>query len=99
MKLGTYLAHAEKQLNTAGISSARLDVLIMLEDALHKDRAWILAHPEQEVNKVMISRLNRKVARRAGHTPLAYIRGHSEFYGRSFKVNRYLRGLHRRGQT
>jgi|SRR5579862_4721820 len=90
MTVGKFLKSAEAQLKAAGISSARLDVLIMLEDSLRKDRAWVLAHPEHELNKVQARRLARKIERRATHVPLAYIRGHSEFYGRQFRVNRHV---------
>lgn len=90
MIVGEFLAQAEKQLQSAGISSARLDVLILLEDMLHKDRAWILAHPETELSSISSGRLMRKLERRIKHVPLAYIRGHTEFYGRSFKVNRHV---------
>jgi len=90
MTLGHLLKRSEDELKRAGISSARLDVLIMLEDALHKDRSWILAHPEHELTSLQAGRLWRKVERRVRHVPLAYIRGHSEFYGRTFRVNRHV---------
>ena len=90
MLLGTALAQGERKLASAGISSARLDALILLEDMLHKDRAWVLAHPEYKLSSVQAKRLERKVERRASHVPLAYIRGHTEFYGRHFKVNRHV---------
>lgn len=90
MRLKSLLAHGQKKLEDAGISSARLDVLILLEDMLHRDRSWILAHPEHELNNLQVRRLLRKAERRAGHVPLAYIRGHTEFYGRNFKVNRHV---------
>jgi release factor glutamine methyltransferase len=90
MRVGELLKRSEQELKRAGISSARLDVLILLEDALHKDRGWILAHLETPVSGITAGRLRRKVERRAKHTPLAYIRGHSEFYGRRFRVNRHV---------
>lgn len=90
IKLGDLLKTSEAKLSLAGISSARLDVLILLEDMLHKDRSWILAHPEFLVKDAQSRRLARKLQRRAGHVPLAYIRGHSEFYDRRFKVNRHV---------
>jgi len=90
MTVGQFLSRSEYRLKTAGIGSARLDVLILLEDILHKERAWILAHPEYGLSPAQLRRLNRRLERRATHVPLAYIRGHSEFYGRRFKVNRHV---------
>jgi release factor glutamine methyltransferase len=90
MRLDRFLKTSQESLKTAGISSARLDVLILLEDTLHKDRSWLLAHPELELNQLQTKRLEHKLARRARHVPLSYIRGHSEFYGRRFKLNRHV---------
>src|SRR6266404_864 len=90
MTLGTYLSLSEAKLKQAGISSARLDVLILLEDSLHKDRAWLLAHPEHDLSTELINKLQSKLSRRAAHVPLSYIRGHTEFYGRRFKLNRHV---------
>ncbi len=90
MRLNSALEHGQKKLADAGISSARLDALIMLEDMLHKDRAWILAHPEHQISAAQFRSLDRKLDRRQKHVPLAYIRGFTEFYGRQFKVNRHV---------
>ena len=79
---------ATKKLEFAGIGSARLDTLILLEDALHKDRSWLLAHPETELTDFQQKRLEKQIKRRARHEPLAYIRGFTEFYGRRFMVNK-----------
>ena len=66
------------------ITTARLDTLILLEDATGKDRGWLLAHPEFELTLQQELLLKKQIERRANHEPLAYIRGKSEFYGREF---------------
>lgn len=87
MNISAYLDSATAQLRTAGIESARLDVLILLEAALDKDRSWILAHPEHEIDTAQLSGLEFSIARRLRHEPIAYILGTAEFYGRTFLVN------------
>ncbi len=88
MSLDKWLRQATKTLKEAGIGSARLDCLILLEDELGRDRAWILAHEEEPIKAEQIRRLDKKLIRRANNEPLAYIRGFTEFYGRKFKVNK-----------
>lgn len=87
MVIGQFLDHATRVLATAGIASARLDTLILLEDACHKDRSWLLAHTEQALTAPQLGRLNAWLLRRAKREPLAYIRGKSEFYGHHFLVS------------
>ena len=88
MKIEGWLKDATEKLRTIGIGSARLDSLILLEDELGRDRAWLLAHPETILQGSTLKKLNKKLARRVKHEPLAYIRGFTEFYGRKFKVNK-----------
>lgn len=90
MTVQNFLFTATKQLNKAGIGTAELDILILLEDELGLDRAYLLANPELPIKKTQLKRLQNRVARRIKHEPLAYIRGFSEFYGRKFKVNKYV---------
>ena len=90
MTVEKWLKHGTDKLNRAGIGSARLDSLILLEDALHRDRAWLLANPEAEVSVTNLKKLERRLAKRAKHEPIAYIRGFTEFYGRKFKINRHV---------
>lgn len=80
-----WLSFAEQKLKD--IPTARLDALVLLEDALQKDRSYILAHREQELDADLLRKLNQRIERRAKHEPLAYIRGKSEFYGREFLVS------------
>jgi len=82
-----WLKAAQQKLAAANIATARLDALVLLEDETGKDRSWLLAHPEYELPTSVINALNNKVAQRVLHTPLAYIRGKTEFYGREFLVS------------
>lgn len=82
-----WLRKATGRLNAAGISTARLDSLVLLEDALGKNRSWILAHADEHFDALIASRLNDQLERRLLHEPLAYIRGRTEFYGREFAVS------------
>lgn len=86
MKVTDWLKSAEKRLRQAGIGTARLDALVLLEDASQHDRAWLLAHPEYELKATQIASLKNLLKRRAQHEPLAYLRGKTEFYGREFLV-------------
>lgn len=84
---GTLLNNTAERLAKAGIVSARLDALILLEDTSGKDRAWILAHPEHQLSAPKLTELEAMTKKRESRIPLAYIRGHQEFYGRNFKVS------------
>lgn len=87
-KVEHWLRWAADRLEQAGVGSARLDCLILLEDLLLKDRSWLLAHPEHSLTPAMVKKLEEQIVRRADHEPLAYIRGFTEFYGRRFIVNK-----------
>lgn len=77
-------------LETAGIETARLDCLVLLEDITGKNRAHILAHPEIVLNPSQKKAFDRQLAARVQHLPLAYIRGKAHFYGREFTVDKHV---------
>jgi len=87
MYVEEWLRKTEQQLNAAGIGTSRLDALVLLEDAVGRDRAYLLAHPEMEIPESTINVLKKQLERRVRHEPLAYVRGKTEFYGREFKVS------------
>jgi len=89
MTIGEWLKQAQAALEGAKILTARLDCLVLLADELAKDKSWLLSHPEYKLQGSILENLNTKIAQRATHTPLAYIRGHAEFYGREFVVNKH----------
>lgn len=90
MKIKTWLDKQVKRLDNAGIGTARLDCLVLLEDATGRDRSWLLAHPELPVQGPTLEKLEASIVRRANHEPLAYIRGKTEFYGREFVINQHV---------
>lgn len=87
MTIHEFLQNATATLQQAGIQSARLDTLVLLEDALGSDRAILLAHPERKIPKSTEVELNNKIVQRSNHIPLAYIREKATFYGRDFTIN------------
>ncbi|HUA13595.1 MAG TPA: HemK/PrmC family methyltransferase [Candidatus Sulfotelmatobacter sp.] len=90
MTVDQYLKLSSAKLKSAGIKSARLDTLILFEDVLSINRARLLAEPEFEITKAQQRKLNNLLNKRLDHTPLAYLRGSTEFYGTTFFVNNHV---------
>ncbi|PIZ63205.1 hypothetical protein COY17_01125 [Candidatus Saccharibacteria bacterium CG_4_10_14_0_2_um_filter_52_9] len=86
MNVDVWLKNSVKKLESAGIGTARLDPLVLLEDVLNVDRAKLLAEPELEILSSQAAELAKLLKQRAKHVPLAYVRGHTEFYGRDFVI-------------
>lgn len=84
--ISSWLKERTATLSRAGVATARLDCLVLLERVLQKDRAWIAAHDDEPIDDSLIKRLDTFVAQRVARTPLAYIVGSKEFYGRDFFV-------------
>ncbi len=87
MTTGEFLNVATKKLEASGVGTARLDAMVLLEDCLNNNRTHLLAYPDLKLTTEQIVWLNSRVLRRCRHEPLAYIRGKTEFYGRTFIVN------------
>lgn len=86
MKIANWLTTNTKTLEAADVPTARLDCLVLLEDLLGKNKAFLLAHTEEVLSDDQLSTLRTQVEKRAKHTPLAFIRGRTEFYGREFII-------------
>jgi len=82
----SWLTLASQQLVTAGISSGRLDAEIILAHTLRKSRTYLHAHGEDTIDSKYLDILDTRLALRLDRVPVAYIIGHKDFYGRSFKV-------------
>lgn len=76
-----------ESLERAGISSARLDTELIIAHVVGRDRSWLVAHGQDEVDP-KISREAQKLARsRAKRLPLSYVIGEREFFGLKIAVD------------
>ncbi|MBX7059385.1 MAG: peptide chain release factor N(5)-glutamine methyltransferase [Leptospirales bacterium] len=80
------LAQALRRLRDAELESPAAEAAYLLADLLHKDRAWLLAHDEEQLTLTLVERFQQRVEQRCQHRPLAQICGRREFFGRSFLV-------------
>lgn len=81
------LAWGQRKLDTASIGTARLDVIVLLEDNTGIERAKFLSEPDAVLSPEALSKFKYQVIQRSRQTPLAYVRKVSEFYGRNFYVD------------
>lgn len=68
----------------------RLDAQLLLLHALGRpqsDRAWLMAHDDNELDEAVDDVFRQFGARRAAGEPLAYIVGYKEFFGLRLKVD------------
>jgi release factor glutamine methyltransferase len=87
MNVATFVRGAAQRLRAAGILTPGLDAQVLACDALGHNKAWLLTHGEDELPTDVERALHEQILRRAHREPLAYIRGHQEFYGREFAVD------------
>jgi release factor glutamine methyltransferase len=64
----------------------RQDAEILLLDLLGKDKAWLMAHSEEELSGEQATQYMERVERRYLGESIQYITGATEFYGLPFRV-------------
>ncbi|MDR3725521.1 MAG: peptide chain release factor N(5)-glutamine methyltransferase [Terracidiphilus sp.] len=67
---------------------ARRDAELLMLHVLGKDKAWLMAHPQEILTGEDAVRYYALVDRRLDGEPIQYIIGETEFYGLPFQVNR-----------
>lgn len=67
-------------------SEARIEAQILLQTALDANRAWLMAHANDELDETAKTRFDAMLARRLAGEPIAYILGRREFYGLNLDV-------------
>lgn len=63
------------------------DAGVLLAHLMDKPRAWVLAHPEEHMERGKLPGLDEILARLERNEPLPYILGSWEFYNLRFEVN------------
>jgi len=81
MMTGQAIKNGAATLHEAGIDSAQLDAELLVAHVLGRDRAWILAHDDHELDDPQTDLFHTLVARRANREPLVHLTGTREFYG------------------
>jgi release factor glutamine methyltransferase len=66
--------------------SDRLTAEVLLSHALHVEKPYLYAHPEQELSEIEWIHYGRYLHERGNGKPTQYITKRQEFYGREFRV-------------
>ena len=77
-RLGEVLRGAAAHLRKSGSPSPRLDAEVLLAHVTGRDRAWLLANSDAELEER--AAFDAAVSRRAGGEPVAYIRGFKDWH-------------------
>ena len=87
MTLREWLAQAEAQLSAGPHSDrARLDAETLLLHLIGKNKAWLMAHANDEFAGCTAIRYASMLERRRKGEPIQYITGQTEFYGLPFLI-------------
>ena len=87
MLLKEALTSAIERLTAAHVGSPRMNAEVLLMFILGCDRAYLYAHPEQEVRPQDIACYDDALSQRAQGLPAQYITGHQEFWGMDLLVS------------
>lgn len=82
------LQWANNKLKRAGVDSPMLDAEVLLAHVHQEKKAWIFAHFADKLKTHKEEQFRQLIERRAAREPVAYLIGHKEFYGRTFKVSK-----------
>ena len=88
LTIRTAIAQGSELLERDSIPEPRLTAEILLAHAVHCERTYFYAHPEQELREVEWLHYGRYLDERLKGKPTQYITKHQEFYSRDFKVSR-----------
>jgi release factor glutamine methyltransferase len=84
--LHTALLQGTQLLEEAAIAAPRLTAEVLLAHAIHRERVYLYAHPEEELTELGWIHYGRYLRERLDGKPTQYITKRQEFYGREFTV-------------
>src|SRR6185295_7030295 len=87
LSIAEALLEASQVLRKAGVSESRREAGSLLGHVIERDRTFLIAHAEDELNTQQFQSFRDLVERRAQGEPLQYIIGQQDFYGRTFHVS------------
>lgn len=65
----------------------RFEAMLLLGHAIGRPREFLIAHDDETLDEESILRYHMLLSLRSAGTPIPYITGRQEFYGRHFEVN------------
>jgi release factor glutamine methyltransferase len=87
--IGSFVLHGTARLNSGPHPErARADAELLLLHLLGKDRAWLMAHRDEELAPAKAVLYTQLLERRREGEPVQYITGETEFYGLPFRTTR-----------
>ncbi|MBP7710053.1 MAG: peptide chain release factor N(5)-glutamine methyltransferase [Rickettsiales bacterium] len=88
MKISSALAQARLELDSKGVSSSKLDSLILLSHALLVSKEQIIFNPDRELNEAQQKVFFDLIKRRAAREPVSHLINKREFFGEDFFVSK-----------
>ena len=73
-------------LESQAISGARLDAELLLAHTVRQNRAWVLAHADDNLTPHQAADFEAFISRRSEHIPVVHLTGTKEFYGLDFTI-------------
>lgn len=87
MNIREALGTSARILNENSVSDARRDAALLLGFVLNRDRTFLIANDDYNLNEDEIRRFFEIIERRSAGEPIQYITGRQEFFGLEFEVN------------
>lgn len=90
MTIGNLLKEAIKYLKENNVEDPSMEAGLLLSYAMDRDRSYIYAHSDEELDDRTVEKCRSYIERRGRHEPFAYITGECGFLDLTFFVDRHV---------